>query len=284
MARCVWDAGAILGEGPLWRPEENAIYFVDIKKPALHRYSLTDGAKKTWPMPERIGWVAPRANKPGFIAGFKSCFAELTLDPIEIKKICEPEAELPDNRRNDAKVDPWGRIWAGSMDDRESAASGTLFRLDPDLSWHRMDTGYRICNGPAFSPDGRTLYHTDTARRVVYQFDLTPEGAISNKRDFVRFEDEAWGYPDGMTTDRDGGIWIAHWGGARVSRFTPDGKLDRFIPLPVAQVTSCTFAGDDLDRMFATSASIGREGEPLAGALFELDPGARGAPQHEFAG
>jgi sugar lactone lactonase YvrE len=138
-------------------------------------------------------------------------------------------------------------------------------------------------NGPTFSPDGATLYHTDNARRVVYAFDLNENGALANKRVFVRFED-AWGYPDGMTTDSEGGVWIAHWDGARVSRFTPDGALDRSIALPVSRPTSCVFAGDELERMFVTSASIGREDEPLAGGLFEIDPGVRGAPAHMFAG
>ena len=234
-------------------------------------------------MPEPIGWIVPRASKPGFIAGFKSGFATLTLDPIAIGKIGAPEPERESNRLNDAKVDAYGRIWAGSMDDEEKRVSGALYRLDPTLQWSRMDDGYGVANGPTFSPAGDALYHTDSARRVVYRFVLSPDGLISERREFVRFADD-WGYPDGMTTDNEGGIWIAHWDGARVSRFTPDGKLDRAIALPVSRPTSCVFAGPELDRLFVTSASIGREDEPLAGALFELDVGVRGAPSFAFAG
>lgn len=279
----MWPARAILGEGPVYDARDDAVYFVDIKAPRLHRLSLRDGGRASWDMPEPTGWVLPRARKPGFIAGCKSGFAELTLDPFEITKIGAPEPERETNRLNDAKVDPYGRIWAGSMDDVEKQASGALYRLDPSLTWRRMDDGYRVANGPTFSTDGTTIYHTDSARRIVYQFALSPDGAISNRREFVRFEKE-WGYPDGMTTDCEGGVWIAHWDGARVSRFTPEGDLDRSIPLPVSRPTSCVFAGAALDRMFVTSAAIGREGEPLAGGLFEVDPGVRGAPSFAFAG
>lgn len=119
--------------------------------------------------------------------------------------------------------------------------------------------------------------------RLVYRFDLSEDGVISNKREFVRFE-PAWGYPDGMTTDADGCIWIAHWDGARISRFTPDGALDRSIDVPVSRPTSCVFSGNHLERMFVTSASIGRADEPLAGAVFEVDAGVKGCPAHSFAG
>lgn len=282
-AKCVWPARAILGEGPVYDARDDALYFTDIKAPRLHRFSLHDRTCAVWDMPEPIGWVLPRAEKPGFIAGFKSGFAALTLDPFSIAKIGAPEPDRPTNRLNDAKVDPRGRIWAGSMDDEETRVSGALYRLDPSLAWSRMDDGYRVANGPTFSPAGDVLYHTDSARRVVYRFALSADGLLSDRREFVRFEDE-WGYPDGMTIDSEGSVWMAHWDGARVSRFTPDGALDRSIALPVSRPTSCVFAGERLDRLFVTSASIGCENEPLAGGLFELDAGVRGAPAFAFAG
>lgn len=281
--QCVWPLGAILGEGPIYSAREDAIYFVDIKKPALHRLTLIDGAKATWSMPAPIGWVAERRDSPGFIIGLRNGFAKLTLDPFAVTLIAELESGLPGNRMNDAKADSRGRLWAGTMDDAEVQESGALYRLDSDHSWRRMDDGYRVPNGPTFSPDGDVLYHADSARRTVYRFDLDAAGELSNKSIFTTFLEDS-GYPDGMTTDADGGVWIAHWGGARVSRFTPDGVLDRAIALPVTQPTSCVFAGPDLTRMFVTSASIGLADEPLAGALFEIDPGARGLPTHAFAG
>jgi sugar lactone lactonase YvrE len=146
--RVVWPLRAALGEGPMWSSRENAVYFVDIKKPALHRVSLADNARASWDMPEQLGWVIERRDGQGFIAGFQSGFYELSLDPVARNLIGKPEPDLPGNRRNDAKVDAQGRIWAGSMDDAIKQTSGALFRLDPDFCWRWMDKGYRIANGP----------------------------------------------------------------------------------------------------------------------------------------
>jgi len=286
--RCAWPARALLGEGPLWSARDNAVYWVDIKGRFLHRLSLADESKKSWPMPERICWVIERRNQAGFVAGFKSGFAFLTLDPLAITPIGNPDATLPGNRLNDAKADRQGRIWAGSMDDEEIAASGSLFRLTPDLKWQTLDTGYRIANGPAFSSDGGRVYHTDSALRRIYVFDADASGTISNKRVFLEFGN-ADGYPDGMTVDAQDHLWVAHWGGSRVSRFRPDGSFERAIALPASQVTSCVFAGTRLDRMFVTSAAVGLDkvqlaAEPLAGSLFEVDPGCTGLPARQFGG
>jgi sugar lactone lactonase YvrE len=287
--RCLWEAAALLGEGPLWSPREAALYWVDIKAPALHRYRPSDGDTTSWTMPEPIGWVIERANGEGFVAGFKDRgFAFLTPGTMAPETIGQPEPDYPDNRFNDAKADAAGRIWAGTMDDNEREASGALYRLDPDLEWYRMDRGYTVTNGPAISPDQRRLYHTDTFEGTVYAFDLADNGKLSNKRAFVTIP-EGDGYPDGMTCDAEGGLWVAHWGGWRVTRFTPGGEVDRVIEMPVAQVTSCTFGGPDLDRLYVTSASVGldeedREEQPLAGGLFEVVPGVKGLPAGQFGG
>jgi sugar lactone lactonase YvrE len=280
---CVWPAGATLGEGPLWSAREQALYWVDIKAPALHRWEPGSGARRSWSMPEPLGWIVERRDHPGFIAGFKSGIARLQLEPLSIEPLGNPHPESPHHRLNDAKADRLGRIWFGSMDDREHSDDGCFYRLDPDLRWHCVDEGYRVPNGPTFSADGRYLYHADSARRVVYRFDLGADGSLRNQTVFVRFP-EAWGYPDGMSTDAEGGIWIAHWGAGRVSRFTPGGELDRFVRLPASQITSCAFAGPELERMFVTSAAIGLSDEPLAGGLFEVDPGVAGLPAQAFAG
>jgi D-xylonolactonase len=279
----IGDQRCRLGEGPLWSPREDALYWVDILAPRLHRYSLTSARVTSWEMPEKIGWIVERADRPGFIAGFQSGFYELTLDPVARKLIVDPEPNLPDNRMNDAKVDSFGRLWAGTMDCEIRTDSGSLYCLDPDLTVTRRDTGYLVTNGPAFGAHGECMYHTDTGRRVVYRFDLAADGQLGPKTEFLRFAED-WGGPDGMTVDSNGGVWIAHWGASRVSRFEPDGTLDRFIRLPASQITSCTFAGRDLDRLFVTSAADGKPDEPLAGALFEVDPeGAKGLPPNLFA-
>ena len=169
------------------------------------------------------------------------------------------------------------------MDDREQAPTGCLYRLDAAGRCTRHDTGYVVSNGPTFSPEHDLLYHTDTTRRVIYRFALLADGTLGARETFVEFPDD-WGSPDGMATDAEGGIWVAHWGGHRLSRFSPDGRLDRAIDLPVSQVTSCCFAGPTLERMFVTTASVGRGDEPLAGCLFEVEPGVRGAPTYPYAG
>lgn len=286
-ARCVWPAGALLGEGPLWSARDNAVYWVDIKGQFVHRLSLADESRASWPMPERIGWIVERRDHPGFVAGFKSGFAFLTLDPLTITPIGNPDAAHPGNRLNDAKADDRGCIWAGSMDDGEVAASGSLFRLAPDLAWQTLDKGYRIANGPAFNADGGRMYHTDSALQRIYVFDVK-DGALSNKRVFLQLQ-AGQGSPDGMTVDAQDHLWVAHWGGARLSRFRPDATLDRAIALPASRITSCVFAGANLERLFVTSAAIGlneaqRVAEPLAGSLFEVDPGCVGLPTRQFGG
>jgi sugar lactone lactonase YvrE len=272
-----------LGEGPLWSSRQNAIFWVDILQHRLQRLSLADGSVSHWSLPEKIGWVAERRDAPGFIAGLQSGFAELTLEPLAIKHIADPEPELPGNRMNDAKVDHHGRIWAGTMDVEIKQPTGSLYRLDPDLKITRMDSGYMVTNGPVFSRDFEHLYHNDTARGLVYRFNVTPEGTLTGKKVFLSFPED-WGVPDGMTLDAEGCLWIAHWGGGRVTRFDPDGQLERLIKLPASQITSCTFGGEGLDRMFITSAAVDKGDEPLAGSLFEVDPGVRGLAPHYFAG
>jgi sugar lactone lactonase YvrE len=273
----------LLGEGPAYSVRRGALFWVDILAPALRSLDLGSGEVTTWDMPEKIGWAVECAGDDGFIVGLQSGFARLDLETLAIGHIGDPEPDRPHNRLNDAKVDRAGHIWAGTMDDRELSASGALYRLGPDLHWTRHDVGYKITNGPTFSPDGATIYHTDSLDRTVFAFDLAPEGQLANKRVFLRFE-ESWGYPDGMCTDAAGGVWIAHWGGGRISRFSPDGQLDRSIALPASQITSCAFAGADLERMFVTSAAVGMEAEPLAGALFEVESGTRGIAPTLFAG
>jgi len=286
--RLVLDAKADLGEGPLWSARDQAIYWTDIKVKKLNRYRLADGATDSWDMPDTIGWAVERRDKPGFVVGLAHAIVEVTLDPFKIVTRCELETDKPGNRLNDAKVDPLGRVWFGTMHDREQEHSGAFYRLDPDFSVHEVDRGYIVANGPTFSPDGRIVYHTDSSTREIYRFDVQGNGSLANKRVFARFE-EAEGFPDGMTTDRDGCLWVAHWGGSRITRFRPDGTRDRVVPFPVSQVTSCTFAGDRLDRMFVTSARIGLSAaqlgkEPLAGGLFEIEAGVSGLPTPCFAG
>lgn len=271
-----------LGEGACWSPRDQAFYWVDILAPALNRLSLGDGAITRWAMPEPLGWVV-RRRCGGLIGGFQSGVAEIDLDPLAIRAVVDPEPHLPGNRMNDGKADAQGRIWFGTMDMAEQADSGALYRLDPDRNWTRIDHGYRVPNGPAFSHDGQWLYHSDTARRTIYRFTLGADGSVADRLPFIHFGEED-GYPDGMTVDASGGLWVAHWGGNRISRFAPDGKLDRAIALPARQITNLAFVGDRLDRLFVTSAATGLPPSPYDGALFEVDAGTTGMATNEFFG
>ena len=270
-----------LGEGAMWSEREQAFYWVDILAPALNRLSLADGSIARWPMPEPLGWVAARTDG-GLIGGFQSGFARLTLDPLAITPIHDPEPHLPGNRMNDGKADRHGAIWCGTMDMAEQAARGTLYRLSPDGRCEIMDSGYRVPNGPAFSLCGNWLYHADTALRTIYRYALTGEG-LGDRAPFIRF-DETEGYPDGMTVDAEDMLWVAHWDGGRISRFDPDGRRVASIALPTPRITSIGFAGAARDRMFVTSAATGLAPSRWAGALYEVDAGVRGMPCHAYAG
>lgn len=271
-----------LGEGTLWSARDQAVYWVDILAPALNRLSLAEGTTTRWAMPEPIGWILER-RAGGFIAGFRSGFAELDLATLAIRPIGDPEPHLPRNRMNDGKADAHGTIWCGTMDMAEREDSGALYRLVADKGWTAMDRSYRVPNGPAFSPDGAWLYHSDTARRVIYRFARGDDGTIADRRPFIRFA-QTDGYPDGMTVDAEGGLWVAHWGGGRISRFAPDGSLDRTIAMPARQMTNVAFGGPRLDRLFATSAAIGLPSSEHDGALYEVDCRAIGLAPGQYAG
>lgn len=272
---------SMLGEGPLWSARGNAIFWVDILGRRLHRLSLVDGIVTQWDMPQAIGWVIER-ERGGFIAGLASGFAELDLDPFAIRPIVDPEPGMTDHRMNDAKADRHGRIWAGTMPFGCDGATGAFYRLDPDHRCTRVDAPYTIPNGPAIAPDGRAMFHTDSALATIFRLPVNDDGTLGPRTPHIVF-DRDWGSPDGMTLDADGHLWVAHWGTGQVSRFDPAGTRERSIALPASQITSMTFAGDALDRLFVTSAADGVD-EEHGGALFEVDPGCRGLPTLRYAG
>jgi xylono-1,5-lactonase len=284
--RCVADVHAVLGEGPVWVERDQALYWVDIKGRKIFRIDGAGDLAK-WDTPFRVGSLVPRA-RGGFIAGTDQGIARIDLSAERFELLFNPEDDLPNNRFNDGKSDVHGRFWAGTMDDRERGSAGTLYRIDADLSSIAVDSGYGITNGPAFSPDGRRMYHSDTLRLVTYEFDLDSDGNASNRRTFLQFG-EADGHPDGMTVDSVGCLWIAFWGSWCVRRFSPDGKLLQTIEMPVEQPSSCAFGGPDLDQLYVTSATKGLDEEalqmqPCAGGLFLVETGVRGLAQTPFAG
>lgn len=281
---CLVPGDAMLGEGPVWDPRENALYWVDIKGPTIFRWTAGTGATDRWTPPFQVASLQPAAVG-GFIAGTRKGFAWVDPAAGRYEVVAHPESDRPGNRFNDGKLDRQGRFWAGTMDDAERADSGALYRLDADLTATRIDDGYRVTNGPAFDRAGSRVYHTDSARQTIFAFDLDADGGVTNKRVFAQFA-RGQGYPDGMTVDAEDCLWVAFWDGACVRRFAPDGSQIGEIALPVPRVTSCAFGGADMATLFVTTARTGLDGEahPLAGSLFSLRPGVAGIPDTPFAG
>ncbi|MEN9868563.1 MAG: hypothetical protein RL748_4153 [Pseudomonadota bacterium] len=292
-ATCIWPLAATLGEGPLWREVEQSLYFVDIKKQRLHRLCLPDGTRHTWPLPEMLCWIIPCLHAPGLVAGLQSGIAyiepRLAADgPGELhlswlQRLHDPSSTL---RLNDAKADAHGSIWFGTMDNLErDTRAGCLYRLDASGQITCVDRGYHVSNGPAFSPDGRTLYHTDSARRSVYAFDLDGTGwpLAGSRRLWLQF-DASQGYPDGMTVDSEGAIWIAHWDGACVTRWSAQAQLLETVPLAAVRPTSMAFGGPDYRSLLITSASVEGATDPQQGGVWHHRAGVAGMPPCAWGG
>lgn len=284
--QCVADVHAVLGEGPVWVERETALYWLDIKGKKIFRRD-SGGAVTEWPTPFRIGSIVPRKSG-GFIGGTDQGIAIIDPTSAHYEIIANPEANLPGNRFNDGKLDRRGRFWPGTMDDAEKEATGTLYVVGGGLNIAVADIGYRVPNGPAFSPSGDIMYVNDSPLQVTYAFDLDSAGKPQNRRTFLQFHDGD-GSPDGMTVDSEGCLWIAFWDGWCIRRFSPKGEWLQTVEMPVARPTSCTFGGLDLDQLYVTSASIGLDEDalamqPNAGGLFMVTPGVRGLQDIPFAG
>jgi sugar lactone lactonase YvrE len=275
--------------------EAGCFIFVDIHGRQVHALCPATSKVRSWRSPERIGWLIETTSDGEFIAGMQSGFARVCLAEAEVVVIdwvARIFAENPQLRLNDAKADGAGRIWAGSLNnDDETADDGKLFRLAVPQK-HAIggvgaeaavvDTSYKVANGPAIHPDGSWMLHSDSARRTIYRFDLDmPAGKLSNRRVW-KILDASEGYPDGMTFDAHGFVWVAHWGAGMVSQYDAQGLLIQRGRLPVSNVTNLAFGGAGLERLLVTTARAGLSDEslarePLAGSVFELTGhGSRG--------
>jgi xylono-1,5-lactonase len=279
---------AVLGEGPVWDERTGRLYWVDIERGELHHCEADGSKEETIVVGERIGCIALRRAQPGFIAGLERRIASILLDPFEIRPFATFDSQPIGNRCNDGKCDAEGRFWVGTYDMGGTRATGWLYRFEAGQLPERTAGPFICTNGPAISPDGRSLYCVDSYGRTVHRYHLAVTGELSEQVLFQRFEAPDWGYPDGLTCDREGCVWIAHWGACRVSRFSPEGELLEVVHLPVQQPSSCTFGGPDLRRLFITSASTGLEARAnangLAGAVFAVDLETGGLPAERFDG
>lgn len=279
--RCLWQVGAELGEGPLWLAEEQRLYFVDVKKQQIYRCAADGGQRHSWHAPQQIGFIAP--HSPGnFICGLQDGLAHFSLSTESFIPFQAMEPALPHNRLNDGHVDLAGGLWFGTMDDHETEATGALYSLDLAGTVRRHDSGYIISNGPALSPDGQILYHTDTVTRRIFAFDVDADRNLHNRR--VLLTTAGSGHPDGMAVDAAGDLWVAMFGGWRIDRYSSSGELRASIAFPCANITKLCWGGEALGSIFVTTARKGLTAaqllqQPLAGSLFALDTDVAGLPQ-----
>lgn len=275
-----------LGEGPVWHPGEQALYWLDIEQGHLHRYDSISQAHTSTDLGLVVSAMGIRENG-AFVMATKEGFA--LWDPhdaaFQFLGDLDPD-QMQSVRFNDGKTDRQGRFWAGKMG---PAATNSLFRLDPNGDISRMEVDITCSNGLGWSPDNRTFYYTDSAARIIYAYDFNAaEGSIHNRRIFTQVPNAPReGVPDGLSVDADGYLWSARWGGWKIVRYTPQGEIEREVSLPVALVTSCAFGGHDLNELYITSAwtevaSEDRARQPFAGDVFRLKTAVPGLPEAYF--
>ena len=278
----------LLGEGPVWDANQNAIIWLDIISGQIHEYNVLSEQLRTIEVGQMIGCLAV-TTAGNFIAGLKDGIGFVDRSSGNVKIIAAPEKHLQGNRFNDGKCDPAGRFWAGTMALTEQESAGSLYMLDHDRSIQKKKTGVTISNGLAWSVDRKTLYYVDTptSKVTAFNFDIST-GMINKERIVINIPKEE-GSPDGMTIDNQGMLWIAHWDGWQISRWDPEsGRKIGHVQLPVAKVTSCTFGGSNLTDLYITTAKVDLSEQelamqPLAGSLFVIrDCGFKGLPAYEF--
>ncbi len=286
--KCVLDARASLGEGPVWSLVERVLYWIDINAPALNRFDPATGANLAMPMPESIGCFALRRSG-GFIAALRSGIWYVDPKGRLERKVADAPYDVATHRFNDGRCDPQGRFWVGSMSEDHVGKTAALVRVDADHRVTRMVDGLAISNGLAWSPDGRTMYHADTPTRTVKAYDFDARtGELGAPREFVRFTDPG-DRPDGAAVDSAGCYWITLYRGSAVVRVSPEGRVLARHALPASCPSMCAFGGEDLATLYVTTArqrltpdELARE--PLAGGLFAMRVEVPGLPEPYFAG
>ena len=281
-------ARASVGEGPVWDEREQALTWIDIPGQRLHRYSPLAGASEIASFGGPVGFAIPR-EAGGFVIGLGRDV--VTFDPTngDTRTIVHLESDGPHVRLNDGKCDERGRLWTGTTDDSGRESAGALYCIETSGSARQVLGGLTESNGLDWDPAGTLLYHVDTptGRVDVLDYDGVT-GGVGNRRKLMQIDEEQ-GYPDGLTVDAEGFIWVALWGGSAVRRYTPDGRLERCVQVPATNVTSCVFGGRNLDELYITSATFGMtpaqlDAEPAAGSLFRYRPNVTGRPARRYGG
>jgi sugar lactone lactonase YvrE len=263
--------GATLGEGPVWDMARQCLWFVDIKGHKLHRLDPASNTCETIDGPEEPGWVLPLAGG-ALLIGAKAGVHRFADGAFDLLHAVEPGS--PGNRLNDAAVHPDGSVWLGTMDNAEAAPSGRYYRLHQGTCSKLAPEPMVITNGPAFSPDGGTVYLVDTLERTILSAPVGTDGQPGEPRLFAQIPD-GMGYPDGPVVDSVGTVWVGLFGGWGVARFAPDGTFLAKVAFPVANVTKIAFGGMDFTTVYATTARKGLSedelaAQPTAGDLFSF--------------
>jgi sugar lactone lactonase YvrE len=284
----VADVHCEVGEGPLWDPRDGSLLWVDIVPGHIYRMSVATGEITQITLGHEVSVAIPR-SRGGYVVGVPDGL--IALDRVgpgyTTSPLVEIEIDLPGNLMNDCKCDDRGRLWGGTRARDWTPESGSLYRVDADLTVTRFLDRISTSNGLGWSPDGTRLYYVDSRPRTldVLDYDMAT-GTASNRR---RFADIDEGSPDGLCVDSEGGVWLALFGGSALHRYAPDGQLADVVTFPTKQPTSCCFGGPDLDELYVTSATVEmsepeRAADPHAGGVFVLRPGVRGTPTVPFAG
>jgi sugar lactone lactonase YvrE len=287
---CVLKWDAIVGESPLWHPQERRLYWVDIQGKKVHRFDPASGRNETFTLPDLVTCLAFR-KQGGLLLTLRKEFAFFDPDSGHLQMLAKVEADQSNTRFNDGRVDPQGRFWAGTMGDPGwKEPIGSLYRLDSDQKVTRILSDVICSNGTAWSPDGRTMYYTQSFRYAIFAYDFdAAAGSLSNGRIFAEVDKKLGAFPDGLCVDAEGHVWSNQVGIGRIVRYDPSGQIEREIRLLVPRAVGCTFGGDDLDTLFITSARETLKPRqlrdaPLSGSLFAVKPGVRGLPVVFFGG
>ena len=285
-AQLLVDSACLLGEGPVWDDRSGTLWWVDIDGKQLHRYVVREKRHEQVALPVKVGAFALREHG-GIIAACENGWALCDENGRDWTAIADPEREYPEHRFNDGKCDAVGRFYAGTYS-LKNLPDAALYVMQPDRSWQKLQDGIVCSNGLAWSTDDRTMYYIDSPTKRVDRFDVDPEtGLIANRQTVIRLQDPEVS-PDGMTADEEGMLWVAEFGGWKVSRWNPHtGERLMTIEVPAQYVTSCAFGGEQMDELFITTASFGRTDaaqQPHAGGVFHAKVGVRGRPTYRFAG
>ena len=283
---CIWDGHNMLGESPIWDHQHQQLYWIDIDLAEIYSLDLQTMRHKCWHLPSKPGCVG-LASEDRLVIALEKGFALMDRHSGGLTDLIQPLLSRTDVMFNDGACDRQGNFWAGTKDISEISYTGVLYRLAPDGGIKTMDRGFIVSNGIAWSPDNKTCYLSDSGAGKIYRYEYNSSNSTLGYRQMLVNVPSVDGYPDGLTVDSEGYLWSAHWDGWRITRYDPDGEIDRVIKMPVQRPTSLCFGGKDLKTLFVTSAQRDLSAKqlkvhPKAGCVFAIDLDVAGISEPTF--